>query len=100
QNAEQQLTDEILRDANRASIIYWSLANGTPVSEARTKFLTMLAANARELDPTRLLSAAMEKHGKQGAPNANVVQDPLADVVDVVAFNEYIGWYAGLPEKC
>jgi beta-glucuronidase len=42
----------------------------------------------------------MEKHGKQGAPDASVVQDPLADVVDVVAFNEYVGWYDGLPEKC
>ena len=44
QNAEQQLTDEILRDANRASIIIWSLANETPVSDARTRFLTKLAA--------------------------------------------------------
>jgi len=99
-NAEQQLTDEIRRDANRASIIIWSLANETPVSEARTKFLTKLAAKARELDPTRLLSAAMEKHGKAGAPNVNMVQDPLADVVDIVAFNQYVGWYDGLPDKC
>jgi beta-glucuronidase len=30
----------------------------------------------------------------------NIVQDPLADIVDVVAFNEYVGWYDGLPEKC
>jgi len=99
-NAEQQLTDEIRRDANRASIIIWSLANETPVSEARTKFLTKLAAKARELDSTRLLSAAMEKHGKAGATNVNMVQDPLADVVDIVAFNEYVGWYDGLPDKC
>lgn len=99
-NAQQQLTDEIRRDDNRAAIIIWSLANETPVSEARTAFLTRLAKHARELDSTRLLSAAMERHAKSGAENANVVQDPLADVVDVVAFNEYIGWYDGLPEKC
>jgi beta-glucuronidase len=30
----------------------------------------------------------------------NIVQDPLADLVDIVAFNEYVGWYDGLPEKC
>ena len=38
QNAEQQLTDEINRDANRASIIIWSLGNETPVSPERTDF--------------------------------------------------------------
>ena len=99
-NTEQQLTDEIRRDANRASILIWSLANETPVSEARTRFLTQLAAKARELDGTRLISAAMERHAKPGADNVNVVQDPLAEVVDVVAFNQYIGWYDDLPEKC
>ncbi len=100
QNAQSQLSDEIERDANRASIIIWSLANETPVSEARTEFISKLAAQARSLDKTRLLSAAMEIHAKPGATNVNVVQDPLADIVDVVAFNEYIGWYDGLPEKC
>ncbi|MEO5712537.1 MAG: glycoside hydrolase family 2 TIM barrel-domain containing protein [Luteolibacter sp.] len=100
QNAESQLTDEIRRDANRASIIIWSLANETPVSEARTTFLTKLAAKARSLDSTRLLSAAMEKHAKPGVENVNMVQDPLADVVDIVAFNQYVGWYDGLPDKC
>ena len=99
-NAERQLTDEIRRDDNRAAIIIWSLANETPVSEARTKFLSQLAGRARELDSTRLLSAAMEQHGKPGSPDVKVVQDPLADFVDIVAFNEYIGWYVGLPPDC
>ena len=100
QNAQSQLTDNIKRDANRASIIIWSLANETPVSEARTKFLTRLAACARSLDSTRLISAAMERHVKLGNPDVNVVEDPLAQVVDVVAFNEYIGWYVGRPSDC
>lgn len=100
QNAESQLADNIERDANRASIIIWSLANETPVSEPRTRFLSRLAERARSLDRTRLLSAAMEKHPKPGSPGVNLVQDPLADVVDVVAFNQYVGWYDGLPEKC
>ena len=100
ENAQSQLTDEIQRDANRASIIIWSLANETPVSEARTAFLSKLAERARSLDHTRLLSAAMEKVSKPGTPNVNVVRDPLADIVDIVAFNQYVGWYDGLPEKC
>lgn len=99
-NAEQQLTDEIRRDANRASILIWSLANETPVSEARTKFLSSLAAKARSLDSTRLLSAAMERHSNPEAPNVSIVEDPLAEVVDIVAFNQYVGWYAGLPAQC
>jgi Beta-galactosidase/beta-glucuronidase len=100
ENALNQLSDNINRDANRASIIIWSVANETPVSDARTKFLSGLAERARALDNTRLISAAMEKHSKPGSQNVNVVQDPLADIVDIVAFNEYVGWYDGLPEKC
>ena len=99
-NAESQLADNIRRDINRASIIIWSLANETPVNEARTRFLTNLAAKARSLDSSRLISAAMEKHSKPGTPNVSIVQDPLADVLDIVAFNQYTGWYDGLPDKC
>jgi beta-glucuronidase len=99
-NAQNQLTDEIQRDANRASIIIWSMANETPVSEPRTQFLTRLIERARSLDNTRLISAAMEKDAKPGATNVMVVHDPLAEIVDVVAFNEYVGWYDGLPDKC
>ena len=99
-NAQNQLTDEIQRDANRASIIIWSMANETPVSEPRTKFLTHLVERTRSLDNTRLISAAMEKLAKPGTTNVLLVQDPLAEVVDVVAFNQYVGWYDGLPEKC
>jgi beta-glucuronidase len=29
-----------------------------------------------------------------------VVEDPFAEYVDIVNFNEYVGWYDGLPEKC
>jgi hypothetical protein len=34
-NAEQQLTAMIVRDRNRASVIVWSMANETPVSDLR-----------------------------------------------------------------
>jgi beta-glucuronidase len=50
-----------MRDKNRASVIIWSMANETPVVEARNVFLGKLASHARELDPTRLISAALEK---------------------------------------
>ena len=28
------------------------------------------------------------------------IDDPFAEVVDVLSFNQYIGWYDGLPDKC
>jgi beta-glucuronidase len=38
-NAEQQLTEMISRDKNRSSVILWSVANETPLSDPRLKFL-------------------------------------------------------------
>lgn len=97
--ARQQLTDLIRRDKNRASVIIWSMANETPVSGARTEFLKNLASVARSLDNTRLISAAMEVHGSS-APNTRVVEDPFADYVDIINFNQYMGWYgAAGPER-
>jgi len=99
-NAENQLSELIGRDRNRASVIIWSMANETPVSPARTTFLSKLAAHARSLDPTRLISAAMEVHADAKDPNIKIVEDPLAEFTDVVSFNEYIGWYVGVPDDC
>lgn len=99
-NAENQLSELVTRDRNRASVIIWSVANETPVSPARTRFLSRLAARARELDPTRLISAAMEVHADPQDANTKIVEDPLADVTDVVSFNQYIGWYVGVPDDC
>lgn len=98
-NAQQQLSEMISRDKNRASVIIWSIANETPVSESRNRFLAKLASKARSLDDTRLISAAMEKHYSKDDPNLAVVSDPLSDIVDIVSFNQYIGWYEGLSEK-
>ncbi|UWX03925.1 hypothetical protein H1235_16150 [Pseudoxanthomonas sp. NC8] len=98
-NAEAQLQAMIGRDHNRASVIVWSLANETPVSEARNRFLSRLAARARALDDSRLLSAAMEKHYREDDPDVAVVEDPLAELVDLLSFNQYIGWYDGSLDK-
>ncbi len=100
QNAENQLTEVINRDKNRASVIIWSMANETPTSEARNRFLGKLAEKARELDPTRLISAALEQSRDPGNPDIRTIDDPFSEVVDVLSFNQYIGWYDGLPDKC
>ena len=99
-NAEQQLTEMIRRDKNRASTIIWSMANETPNVPARNTFLKKLATKARSLDATRLISAALEQKDYPGVPDTRTINDPFADVVDVLSFNQYIGWYDGLPDKC
>ncbi len=105
-NAKQQLADLISRDQNRASVIVWSVANETPVSEPRTKFLKALVDEARALDGTRLVSAAMEVHSgtmenHPGAKpeNHKVVDDPFGEYTDLCSFNQYTGWYDGTLEK-
>lgn len=99
QNAETQLTEMIHRDKNRAATIIWSMANETPVSLPRNKFLTKLATKTREIDSTRLISAALEQSNYKGDPLTRTIEDPFAETVDILSFNQYIGWYDGLPEK-
>ena len=90
-NAERQLTDMISRDQNRANVIIWSIANETPHSAQRDEFLSRLARHARSLDSTRLISMAMEVTSASNYKNR--LQDNMSEYVDVVSFNEYIGWY-------
>jgi beta-glucuronidase len=96
-NAERQLVDMIGRDHNRASIIFWSMANETPLGDARLKFISSLAAKARELDSTRLITAATLSHYSDASTIA--IEDPLGKYLDVIGCNEYIGWYDGAAAK-
>ena len=91
QNAEAQLHDMIARDHNRANVIIWSIANETPHSPERDQFLGRLATYARSQDSTRLISMAMEVTGASNYHNK--LQDNMNKYVDVVSFNQYIGWY-------
>ena len=96
-NARNQLTEMIARDKNRAAVVIWSVANETPLSDARLAFLKTLISHARSLDATRLLSAAMERHYLDAT--TQMIDDPLGEYLDVLGCNEYVGWYDGLPEK-
>lgn len=90
-NAQRQLHDMIYRDKNRAGVIIWSIANETPHSGPRDKFLSSLAKYARTQDSSRLISMAMEVTSASNYHNK--LQDNMNEFVDVVSFNQYIGWY-------
>jgi beta-glucuronidase len=89
------LKEMIRRDRNKASVILWSMANETGNNPIRTKFLTDLADEARQLDPTRLITAALNTDTRKGGEGTLV--DPLIDALDVVGLNEYMGWYGDKP---
>jgi beta-glucuronidase len=96
--AETQLVEMIERDKNRASIVLWSVANETPSTPERLKFLTNLIRKARSLDSTRLITAAMDT--QSSSQGAKVIDDPLASQVDVIGINTYCGWYSDTPASC
>ena len=97
-NAKNQLTEMIERDRNVAAIILWSVANETPTSKDRTAFLCELARTAKTLDPVRLTTAALFMHPQKVTENGETVRtytldDPLAEHLDVMGCNQYLGWY-------
>lgn len=97
QNAENQLHEMIARDHNRASVVFWSLSNETPVKPARLTFLHQLADSARQLDSTRLITSALNRVDPV-APDTRALNDAMGEYLDVLGLNEYLGWYGGSPE--
>ena len=57
--ATNQITRLVQRDQNRASVVVWSVANETPLSSSRMKFLNTLLSEIEVIDSTRLTTAAL-----------------------------------------
>lgn len=87
-DAQNQLMELMNRDWNRASVIIWSVGNENADSDERFRFMSRLAACAREHGGNRLVSAACLVDSQE-----NVIADRLADCLDVIGINEYCGWY-------
>jgi len=92
--AKQMQRENIIRDRNRASIAFWSVANETPQTDERLAFLGELIEDARRLDDTRLVTAAL--HNVRSEGRVYVVDDPLGKLIDVVSVNTYQGWYGNM----
>jgi len=100
-NATNQLREMIHRDRNKASVVLWSVANETPNTPARLEFLKSLINTAHSQDPTRPVTAALlvtTLPDSADGVRTKVLDDPIAEYLDVMGCNEYIGWYEGLPE--
>ena len=94
---DAMLSEMIARDRNRAAVALWGIANETSPGQERNAALTALARRARELDPTRLITAAFYAPGIDGG--AVTVSDPLVAALDVAGINEYFGWYVPWPAE-
>jgi len=90
--AKHQLWEMIRRDHNHAAVILWSMSNETPESPERNAFIHELVVEARREDPTRLITSAIVTHFKG---TTATLDDPLGQDLDVLGYNEYIGWYMG-----
>jgi beta-glucuronidase len=85
----------IARDRNRASVIIWSAANETYPSPERDRAVAELAKWVRGLDDTRLVAQAsntFEYHDDHTR-----VADQAFEHFDLVAINQYFGWYRQWP---
>lgn len=95
--ARAMMGEQVRRDRSRASVVMWSVANETPQSDARLRFLETVIADVRALDPSRLVTAALNKNvdvgGVRDGESVIEVRDPLGASLDVVAINQYEGWY-------
>ncbi|GMR42814.1 hypothetical protein PMAYCL1PPCAC_13009 [Pristionchus mayeri] len=78
----------IERDRNHPSVFMWSLANepSSSLKEARPYF-DPLVKLAKSLDPTRPITVVIA-----GGPTTDVV----AELLDVICFNRYYGWYSNI----
>ena len=78
------------------------MANETPVSARRAPSFSQ--ASGRPGPRPRSDAGSFPPRWRFTAiradPNTKIVEDPLGEFTDVVSFNEYIGWYVGLPDDC
>ena len=75
----QMMSEMILRDRNRCSVGFWSVANETPQTPERLAFLRTIIEDVRRLDPTRLVTAALNKNVDVGGVRDGETRLVVAD---------------------
>ena len=80
----------VLRDINHPCIVFWGLHNEVDTSLPQTReFSKRIIEEIRKQDTSRLLTYASNIGAK----------DECMDLVDVIGFNKYIGWYSSVEEE-
>jgi len=97
EKAKAMLQDMITRDRNRCAVGFWSVGNETRPSEDRNNFLAYMLEAGRQLDGTRLFTAASDMPRFDKDSQTFVMNDPITSQLDVVAVNKYMGWYHPWP---
>ncbi|HRZ97536.1 MAG TPA: glycoside hydrolase family 2 TIM barrel-domain containing protein [Paludibacter sp.] len=89
---ELMLNEMVRRDRNRCGVVVWSLSNETyPGTPNRNEALIDLTKKCKALDSTRLITHVINTQTYKD--NSFNVWDPLYQYSDLIAINEYIGWY-------
>jgi beta-glucuronidase len=83
----QHIRELVARDKNHPSVVMWCIANEPASNEdGAREYFEPLIELTRSLDPTRPLTYALVMF-------ANVKNDKVVDLVDVISLNRYYGWY-------
>ncbi len=95
--AVKMMREMIARDKNRCALTFWGVANETQPSQPRNAFIRHLIATCRDMDTTRLITAAFDLVRFNKEKEIFVMDDPFIKELDVVAVNKYLGWYHHWP---
>ncbi|WP_323833463.1 glycoside hydrolase family 2 protein [Algoriphagus sp. D3-2-R+10] len=89
---EQMLQEMVGRDKNRCGVVVWALSNETyPSTLNRNDRLVELTQKCRALDSARLITHVINTQSYKN--NTVEVWDSLYNHSDIIAINEYFGWY-------
>lgn len=95
--AGNMIKEMVMRDKNRCALAFWGMANETQPSPARNEFLKYLIKCSKDIDSTRLITAAFDLVRFDRSKQRFIMDDPFIKEIDVVAINKYMGWYHPWP---
>ena len=88
ENGKEQLKELIRQHYNHPSICFWGLFNELKThGDNPIAYIKELDALSKTEDPTRPTTAASFSH----------FADDINKITDVIAWNQYFGWYGGSP---
>jgi beta-glucuronidase len=95
--AAGQLKAMVQQYRKHPCIVVWSIGNEFKSDQPAARDYVKIAYSlVKSIDDTRLVTFASDRH--RGKDSINGVSDLCYDIVDVVAINEYYGWYYGADE--